>query len=167
MGRDEIPRERRISWDPEIRESKSDLRAMDVALGLAHARTDTVDGDGPLIEGDIRRSFATRLRRWPRQADGVPRPSIQSIFGPRRGTSPRLPSRSRRHPRCSTRLSQRTHSAFGAPRSGWASETTRLKGLIWALSSKRAPRNFMTSARWQKVRRGGKIWEGIPVGRIS
>ena len=51
-----------IQLDPEIREQQSDFRAMDAALGFAHARTDTVNGDGPIIEGDyssiLRNTFA-------------------------------------------------------------------------------------------------------------
>ena len=48
--------------DPRIRERQADLRAMDVALGLVHARSDTVNGAGPLISGDysaiLRDTFA-------------------------------------------------------------------------------------------------------------
>ena len=47
--------------DPD-QERQADLRAMDVALGLGHARTDTVDGVGPIISGDyssiLRDTFA-------------------------------------------------------------------------------------------------------------
>jgi hypothetical protein len=43
-------------------ERQADLRAMDVALGLGHARTDTVGGVGPIIRGDyssiLRDTFA-------------------------------------------------------------------------------------------------------------
>jgi hypothetical protein len=43
-------------------ERQADLRAMDVALGLGHARTDTVGGVGPIINGDyssiLRDTFA-------------------------------------------------------------------------------------------------------------
>ena len=44
-----------ISSQPELnnKERVNDERAMDVALGLEHARTDTVDGVGPRIAGDI------------------------------------------------------------------------------------------------------------------
>jgi hypothetical protein len=38
--------------DPRINERQADLRAMDVALGLGHARSDTVNGVGPIISGD-------------------------------------------------------------------------------------------------------------------
>ena len=38
--------------DPRIKERQADLRTMDVALGLVHARSDTVNGAGPLISGD-------------------------------------------------------------------------------------------------------------------
>jgi hypothetical protein len=48
--------------DPRIKERQADLRAMDVALGLGHARSDTVNGVGPIISGDysviLRDTFA-------------------------------------------------------------------------------------------------------------
>jgi hypothetical protein len=48
--------------DPRIKERQADLRAMDVALGLGHARSDTVNGIGPIISGDysviLRDTFA-------------------------------------------------------------------------------------------------------------
>jgi hypothetical protein len=48
--------------DPRIKERQADLRAMDIALGLVHARSDTVNGAGPLISGDyssiLRETFA-------------------------------------------------------------------------------------------------------------
>jgi hypothetical protein len=48
--------------DPTDPERQADLRAMDVALGLGHARTDTADGKGPIISGDyssiLRDTFA-------------------------------------------------------------------------------------------------------------
>jgi hypothetical protein len=48
--------------DPRIKERQIDLRAMDVALGLVHARSDTVAGVGPIISGDyssiLRETFA-------------------------------------------------------------------------------------------------------------
>jgi hypothetical protein len=48
--------------DPRIKERQADLRAMDVALGLGHARSDTVNGAGPVISGDysgiLRDTFA-------------------------------------------------------------------------------------------------------------
>ena len=58
-------------------ERQADLRAMDVALGLGHARTDTVDGVGPIIRGDyssiLRDTFApladTTLSEFLKQVD--------------------------------------------------------------------------------------------------
>jgi hypothetical protein len=58
-------------------ERQADLRAMDVALGLGHARTDTVGGVGPLIRGDyssvLRDTFApfadTTLSEFLKQVD--------------------------------------------------------------------------------------------------
>ena len=48
--------------DPASGERQADLRAMDVALGLGHARTDFAAGVGPIIEGDyspiLRQTFA-------------------------------------------------------------------------------------------------------------
>lgn len=48
--------------DPASTERQSDLRALDVAIGLSHARTDTVDDEGPIISGDysqiLRDTFA-------------------------------------------------------------------------------------------------------------
>ncbi len=48
--------------DPASTERQADLRAMDVALGLGHARSDTVNGVGPIISGDysviLRDTFA-------------------------------------------------------------------------------------------------------------
>jgi hypothetical protein len=48
--------------DPASGERQADLRAMDVALGLGHARTDFAAGVGPIIEGDyspiLRHTFA-------------------------------------------------------------------------------------------------------------
>jgi hypothetical protein len=48
--------------DPASGECQADLRAMDVALGLSHARTDLAEGVGPIIEGDyspiLRQAFA-------------------------------------------------------------------------------------------------------------
>ena len=48
--------------DPGIKERQADLRAMDVALGLGHARSDTVNNVGPIITGDysaiLRDTFA-------------------------------------------------------------------------------------------------------------
>ena len=39
--------------ESDSKESVSDKRAMDVALGLAHAQTDTVNGVGPIIAGGL------------------------------------------------------------------------------------------------------------------
>jgi hypothetical protein len=58
-------------------ERQADLRAMDVALGLGHARTDTVGGVGPIIRGDyssvLRDTFApfadTTLTEFLKQVD--------------------------------------------------------------------------------------------------
>ena len=58
-------------------ERQADLRAMDVALGLGHARTDTVGGVGPMIKGDyssiLRDTFApladTTLSEFLKQVD--------------------------------------------------------------------------------------------------
>jgi hypothetical protein len=63
--------------DPRIRERQADLRAMDVALGLGHARSDTVNGVGPIISGDysviLRDTFAplasTTLTEFLKQVD--------------------------------------------------------------------------------------------------
>jgi hypothetical protein len=48
--------------DPRINERQADLRAMDVALGLGHARSDTVNGVRQIITGDysviLRDTFA-------------------------------------------------------------------------------------------------------------
>jgi hypothetical protein len=48
--------------DPRIEERQADLRAMDVALGLGHARSDTVNELRPIISGDysaiLRDTFA-------------------------------------------------------------------------------------------------------------
>jgi hypothetical protein len=58
-------------------ERQADVRAMDVALGLGHARTDTVGGVGPIIRGDyssvLRDTFApfadTTLSEFLKQVD--------------------------------------------------------------------------------------------------
>jgi hypothetical protein len=63
--------------DPRIKERQADLRAMDVALGLGHARSDTVNGVGPIISGDysviLRDTFAplasTTLTEFLKQVD--------------------------------------------------------------------------------------------------
>jgi hypothetical protein len=66
-----------IQQDPASRERQADLRTMDVALGLGHTRTDTVDGAGPIIAGDyssiLRETFAplanTTLTEFLRSVD--------------------------------------------------------------------------------------------------
>jgi hypothetical protein len=63
--------------DPRIKERQADLRAMDVALGLGHARSDTVNAVGPIISGDysviLRDTFAplasTTLTEFQKTAD--------------------------------------------------------------------------------------------------
>jgi hypothetical protein len=63
--------------DPRIKERQADLRAMDVALGLGHARSDTVNAVGPIISGDysviLRDTFAplasTTLTEFLKTAD--------------------------------------------------------------------------------------------------
>lgn len=58
-------------------ERQADLRALDVALGLGHARTDTIGGVGPIIRGDyssiLRDTFAplavTTLSEFLKQVD--------------------------------------------------------------------------------------------------
>jgi hypothetical protein len=63
--------------DPRIKERQADLRAMDVALGFVHARSDTVAGVGPIISGDyspiLRETFApladTTLRKFLKEVD--------------------------------------------------------------------------------------------------
>jgi hypothetical protein len=49
--------------DPASGERQADLRAMDVALGLGHARTDFAAGVGPIIEGDGGVRANSRLSR--------------------------------------------------------------------------------------------------------
>ena len=73
---EEIPVTAQIQ-DPRIKERQADLRAMDVALGLGHARSDTVNGVGPIISGDysviLRDTFAplasTTLNEFLKQVD--------------------------------------------------------------------------------------------------
>ncbi len=50
--------------DPDDKERQADLRTMDLALGLAHARSDTVNGGKPIISGKLvdRGDYSPTLR---------------------------------------------------------------------------------------------------------
>jgi hypothetical protein len=136
--------------DPASAERQADLRAMDVALGLGHARTDTVDNEGPIISGDyssiLRDTFApladTTLNEFLKQVDPERLRTVmrefsaltQSIAGASEGFGKTL-----------------ANEAFGLGRAALAARSDRKRqaamGLIWTLVQERSAEKFRDLSR--------------------
>jgi hypothetical protein len=131
--------------DPRIKERQADLRAMDVALGLGHARSDTVKDVGPIITGDysaiLRDTFApladTTLNEFLKTVDPERLRTVTRDF------SALTQSIAVASPEFDKALAK---DAFGLGRAALMARSDRkrqaLLGLIWTLVQERSAEKF-------------------------
>jgi hypothetical protein len=131
--------------DPRIKERQADLRAMDVALGLGRARTDTVVGVGPIIVGDyssiIRETFAplanTTLTEFLASVDS------EHLRGTTRDLSAFAQSLAAASQEFDRTLAK---DAFGFRRAALLARSDRMRqaqtGLMWALILEKSAEKF-------------------------
>jgi hypothetical protein len=131
--------------DPRIKERQEDLRAMDVALGLGHARSDTVKDVGPMITGDysaiLRDTFAPL-------ADTTLTEFLKAVDPERLRTVTRDFSALTQSIAVASREFSKTLAgdAFGLGRAALMARSDRkrqaLLGLIWTLVQERSAEKF-------------------------
>jgi hypothetical protein len=126
-------------------ERQADLRAMDVALGLGHARTDTVDDEGPIISGDyssiLRDTFApladTTLNEFLKQVDPERLRTVTREFS---ALTQSIAVASEEFGKTLAK------EAFGLGRAALAARSDRKRqaamGLIWTLVQERSAEKF-------------------------
>jgi hypothetical protein len=131
--------------DPASTERQADLRAMDVALGLGHARTDTVDDEGPIISGDyssiLRDTFApladTTLNEFLKQVDPERLRTVTREFS---ALTQSIAVASEEFGKTLAK------EAFGLGRAALAARSDRKRqaamGLIWTLVQERSAEKF-------------------------
>jgi hypothetical protein len=131
--------------DAASSERQGDLRAMDVALGLGHARTDTANGKGPIISGDyspiLRETFAPL-------ADTTLIEFLASVDPPRlRKITLDMSALTQTLAEASLELDRTlAKDAFGLRRAALLARSSRMRqaqfGLIWALILERSTEKF-------------------------